>query len=103
MHRYDRRPLVVRLVEHEPSLHARPVGRKSRELRLQVRGQLGATVRLGGCQLGDLGQRAGSRLKVTPDGYLVTQLIGPPQEGLGGSGIVPQARIARARVQLGKL
>jgi hypothetical protein len=62
-----------------------------------------ATIRLGRRELGDLGQGARPRFEVAPGGDLLAQLISPAQEGLGGCRIVPKARIAGARVQLGEL
>jgi hypothetical protein len=70
---------------------------------LEVCSQLGATIRLGRRQLGHLGQGARPRLKVAPGGDLLAKLISTAQEGLGGCRVVPQARIAGARVQLGEL
>jgi hypothetical protein len=70
---------------------------------LEICSQLGTTIRLRRRQLGDLSQGARPRLEVAPDGDLLAQLISAAQEGLSGSRIVPQARIAGARVQLGEL
>jgi hypothetical protein len=70
---------------------------------LEVCSKLGATIRFGRRQLGNLGQRSRPRFEVAPGGDLLAQLISSAQEGLGGCRIVPKARIAGARVQLGEL
>ena len=103
MDRYDRRALVIRLGEEQPSFHPRPVGRELVEVALQVGGQVGASVGLAGRQLGHLGQRLGPRAKLLPGLDLLAQLIGAAQHDLGSRGVVPEARFGGSRGQLREL
>jgi hypothetical protein len=70
---------------------------------LEVCSQLGATIRFGRRQLGNLGQGARPCFEVAPGGDLLAKLISPAQEGLGGCRIVPKARFSGAGVQVGEL
>jgi hypothetical protein len=103
MHRYDRGPLVVRLGEEEPCLHPIPVSAERGEVTLEVGGQRLAAIGLGRSQLRHLGQPAGARLELPPGADLLPQLIGPPQDHLGGRWVVPQAGVAGLRGQLREL
>jgi len=103
MDRYDRRPLVVRLGQQEPRLHSLPIGGEGVQIALQVRGQpvTRLAVRFG--QLRDLGQPIGARLKATPGGDFLAQLVGTAKQCLRGVLVVPQIGIGAACGQLGEL
>jgi hypothetical protein len=60
---------------------------------LQVGLQPVATVTIGLRQLGDLDQRGGAGLEITPGADLLAQLLGTAQHRLGGVWVVPQVRI----------